>query len=195
MKTIHLRPASPADATFIAKGIYMAFLIDMNQFDAQEQTSRIDGLSAICAQEGVFYSYANTTIAEVDGVPAGMLIAYNGAHYAEQRIRTFDVLHELFTTVFGAGFEQMEDEAGAGEYYLDSIAVMPEYRGLGIGKRLLIGGIEQARTLGIPAVTLAVDPANPKAKGLYASLGFQDERRFVIFNDEYIKMRLMLTGE
>jgi ribosomal protein S18 acetylase RimI-like enzyme len=52
-----------------------------------------------------------------------------------------------------------------------SIAVLPEYRGLGIGARLMTAALEQARGL-YPAVSLSVSKANP-AVALYRRLGFQ----------------------
>ena len=41
-----------------------------------------------------------------------------------------------------------------------------------------------ARELGIPVVTLAVEPQN-RAKKLYQKLGFAYQRGITIFNEEY----------
>ncbi len=52
-----------------------------------------------------------------------------------------------------------------------SIALLPEYRGMGIGTALLTGLLETARDQ-FAAVSLSVDPRNP-AKRLYERLGFR----------------------
>ena len=89
----------------------------------------------------------------------------------------------------GVEFPGMEDEAVAGEYYLDCLAVMPEYRGRGIGRKLLEQGIENGKVLNLD-VTLAVDPINDRAKKLYQSLGFKPSGILFIFGHDYEKMTL-----
>ena len=53
-----------------------------------------------------------------------------------------------------------------------SIAVVPEMRGRGIGRTLLVRLIDQARAEALPALSLSVSIHNPVAMRLYASLGF-----------------------
>lgn len=178
---ITFRPATQADLFFIARGFHMAMLMDA------DDTERIQRFSdAVCAEPGVLYSPENTIIACVDGTPAGMITAYDGARYHAMRERTFQLVKERL----GVEFPGMEDEAVAGEYYLDSLAVLPEYRGNGIGRLLLLRAIDHASELGIPKVTLAVDPENPKAQRLYESLGFRRGRDLFIFGHTYWQMVL-----
>jgi GNAT superfamily N-acetyltransferase len=54
---------------------------------------------------------------------------------------------------------------------LHDLAVLPEYRGRGIGRRLLLAVEQKARTLGCTKVTLEVLEANP-ARRLYTALGY-----------------------
>ena len=67
----------------------------------------------------------------------------------------------------------MDDETQAGELYLDSLAVLPEYRRQGIALRLLLATREKAEKLGLPCVGLLVDKGNPAGEALYASAGFR----------------------
>lgn len=136
----------------------------------------------VCAAEGVLYSPKNTVIAEVDGMPVGMLTSYDGAGYHEMRQRTTALIKQHL----GMEFPNMEDESEAGEYYLDSLAVLPEYRGRGIGRKLLEYGIGIGKSMGL-TVTLAVDPINEKAQRLYQSLGFAPQRDIFIFGHTYWK--------
>lgn len=54
---------------------------------------------------------------------------------------------------------------------LHDLAVIPEYRGRGIGRQLLAAVEEKARSLGCTKVTLEVLEANP-ARALYSAMGY-----------------------
>ena len=54
------------------------------------------------------------------------------------------------------------------------LAVMPEARGLGLGRRLLTAVVDAATAEGCSAVSLEVRRDNAPARHLYASLGFGD---------------------
>ncbi len=56
--------------------------------------------------------------------------------------------------------------------YVEDIVVNPEYRGSGIGRKLLERGIQWARELGYPGVMLETQDNNVPACRLYASCGF-----------------------
>ena len=177
---INIRKARIEDVGYIAEGIYHAFLLE----DKALYNQWIRTLKEVCAQEDTHYSYRNTWIAEVDGERAGMMIAVNGEHYREQRDRMYPQLKGLFDIAFGEGWDDMEDEAKAGEFYIDSLAVSLPYRSHGVGTALIEKAKEMAKEQGIGVVTLAVEPTNP-AKKLYRKLGFAYQRGIEIFNEEY----------
>jgi len=56
---------------------------------------------------------------------------------------------------------------------LAKMAVAPQYRGQGIGRRLLDYAIEQARTMGAKSVFLGSSTKLPAALHLYESVGFR----------------------
>ena len=191
---IKIRKARIEDVGYIAEGIYHAFLLeDKALYDRWIRT-----LKEVCAQEDTHYSYRNTWIAEVDGERsekggkraevggerAGMMIAVDGEHYREQRNKMYPQLKGLFDVAFGKGWDEMEDEAKAGEFYIDSLSVSLPYRNQGVGTALIEKAKEMAKELGIPVVTLAVEPEN-SAKKLYQKLGFGYQRRIEIFNEAY----------
>ena len=177
---IRIRKATIEDVAYIAEGIYHAFLLE----DEGLYNQWIRTLKDVCAQEDTHYSYRNTWIAEVDGERAGMMIAVNGEHYRVQRDRMYPQLKGLFDVAFGKGWDDMEDEAKAGEFYIDSLAVSLPYRNQGVGKALIEKAKEMAKEIGIERVTLAVEPMNT-AKKLYQRLGFVFEREITIFNEVY----------
>src|SRR4051812_3159345 len=57
---------------------------------------------------------------------------------------------------------------------IHDLAVLPEYRGRGIGRRLLEAVERKARELGCCKLTLEVQEKNRKAKGVYEAAGFTD---------------------
>ena len=191
---IRIRRATIEDVAYIAEGIYYAFLLE----DEALYNQWIRTLKEVCAQEDTHYSYRNTWIAEVDGeraegdgertivggVRAGMMIAVDGEHYREQRDKMYPQLKGLFDVAFGKGWDEMEDEAKAGEFYIDSLAVSLPYRNQGVGMALIEKAKEMAKEKGIGVVTLAVEPEN-RAKKLYERLGFAYQREIEIFNEEY----------
>ena len=69
-------------------------------------------------------------------------------------------------------YSQIDDETEAGEFYLDSLAIYPEYRRRGIARQLLKRATEHAASLNLPAALL-VDKGNPNAERLYRSVGFE----------------------
>ena len=191
---IKIRKATIEDVAYIAEGIYHAFLLE----DEGLYNQWIRTLKEVCAQEDTHYSYRNTWIAEVDreraeadgertvvdGERAGMMIAVDGEHYREQRDKMYPQLKGLFDVAFGKSWDEMEDEAKAGEFYIDSLAVSLPYRNQGVGTALIEKAKEMAKEKGISVVTLAVEPEN-RAKKLYQKLGFGYKRRIEIFNEEY----------
>ena len=184
---IRIRRATIEDVAYIAEGIYHAFLLE----DEGLYNQWIRTLKEVCGQEDTHYSYRNTWIAEVDGertvvggVRAGMMIAVDGEHYREQRDKMYPQLKGLFDVAFGKGWDEMEDEAKTGEFYIDSLAVSLPYRNQGVGTALIEKAKEMAKEKGISVVTLAVEPEN-RAKRLYQRLGFAYQREIEIFNEEY----------
>ena len=177
---IRIRRATIEDVAYIAEGIYHAFLLE----DKGLYNQWIRTLKEVCGQEDTHYSYRNTWIAEVNGERAGMMIAVDGEHYREQRDKMYPQLKGLFDMAFGKGWDEMEDEAKAGEFYIDSLAVSLPYRNQGVGTALIEKAKEMAKEKGIGVVTLAVEPEN-RAKRLYQRLGFAYQREIEIFNEEY----------
>ncbi len=114
------------------------------------------------------YSYRNALVALTpDGRVAGACVGYRG-----------DDLHSLREAFISAArrhfqidYTGMADETRPGEYYIDSLAVYPEYRRQGIATALLRAAADHARSIGLPAALL-VDKGNPNARRLYESVGF-----------------------
>lgn len=125
-------------------------------------------LTEVACSEGTQYCWQHALVAEVNGVPAGAVVGYDGARLAELREETFNILQKLTGRV-----PVIPDETEAGEVYLDSVGVMPAFRGLGLGRALVAAFCERAFAEGCERVGLLVDYDNPGAEKLYASLGIE----------------------
>ena len=115
------------------------------------------------------YSYTNTLVACDGDKIVGISVSYDGGKLHALR-RAF---LEMSKECIGKDNSDMDDETQAGELYLDSLAVLPEYRRQGIAKRLIMATKERADELNLPCVGLLVDKDNPAGKALYESAGFR----------------------
>lgn len=163
---LNIRKAAESDAPLIAKVVAMAIGEEGSRHYCGDDHQSV--LEEIARLEDSQYSYRNAIIAEVDGVPAGAAVAYDGADlYALRDVTLKHIFNRTGKT------HNIEDETDASEVYLDSIAVLPEYRGLGIGKRLLQALKERALNEYGKNLGLLVDFENPDAERLYKSVGFE----------------------
>jgi ribosomal protein S18 acetylase RimI-like enzyme len=98
-----------------------------------------------------------------------------GARLDEGRDRIVLVAHRSDVLVGYVAAEVQED----GEGYLDYLGVAPAVQGQGIGALLVAAACERLRDAGSSRVHLTVREDNPAARGLYARLGFTEERLLV----------------
>ncbi len=59
--------------------------------------------------------------------------------------------------------------------WINSLGVLPEYQGMGLGRELVRYGIEILKNLGAPKINLLIRPANTKVQKFYEKLGFIKE--------------------
>ena len=177
---ITIRKATRDDAEFLALGFLTAMWVD---------EKKIPGILAFfktfAERDDTLYSWRNAYIATYNGEDAGVLISYDGAIYKEAALITFTLLKEAN----GEDYTQMTQEAIPGEWYLDTLAVMPQYRRKGIARALLLHGIMLAKECeDTSLVTLYVDAEHPWVVDLYSSMGFQTSGEAFIFNQMFTKM-------
>lgn len=186
MKMIEIRPATIADSLFVARCVCMAL---HNEPSAED----LPLIASICERDDVLYSYRHALIGWLDGEPVGLCLAYPGDDYHAVRLRTFALFEQLWSDKGEADknddmdLENAEDETGPGEYYIDSLAVLPQYRRRGYARLLMQAQMAHGLRLGYPHQTLLVDPDNPDAQKLYQQLGFTYESDCYAFGQIYWK--------
>ena len=186
-----IRQARKEEASQIAELFMLAWPVDeileSNGLTCEQLHISI---TLIAANEETIYSYENTIVAEINGKVAGAMCAYDGADYRRLKQPIVDALGP------DCGFAKMK-ETEAGEFYLDSVGVLPEYRGRGIASRIIDAQCKRAAALGHGAAGLIVDVDKPQAEALYTRLGFVhlDDKDFFGHAMKHMVRQLDMTGK
>ena len=166
---INIRKAKPDEAKVLAEHVILAMEAIVFSFIGRtSHKEAVAFLSSLISEKGNQYSYENCHVLEIDGAIVGVAVVYDGSKLYELRLPVAQKIKELYQRNFSP-----EDETAAGEFYIDSIGINPQYQGKGMGSILLKFLIEiyvnqKQKTLG-----LLVEKNNPAAKKLYMKLGFK----------------------
>lgn len=169
---IEIRQADIRQAAEIAGMIMMAMTDECCLYFCGEGHGLDDFrevMTRLVEREDTQYSYRNTLVAMDGERLVGAAVSYDGARLRELRQPFIDLAKERL----GKDHTGMEEETQAGELYLDSLAVLPEYRRKGIATRLIRATKQRADTMGLPGVGLLVDTDNPTGELLYRTIGFR----------------------
>ena len=166
VKTI--RPATKADVTVLAElvnyageGLPLYLWAGMAEAD---QTPWEVGRKRAAREEGSF-SYRNAMVIEHDGKAAGCLIGYETTDEPEP---IGDEVPAMF-----APLQELENLA-PDTWYVNVLAVLPDFRGHGLGSELMKLADETGRKLGKAGMSLIVSDANTGARRLYERCGYSE---------------------
>lgn len=128
-------------------------------------------------QSGNFFSFEHSYFIEFKGKKAGMALAYNGKQKKGENLHTCLLLIKylkwgLFTRIFSFLKTRDVGKIVEDEFYLNSIAVYPEFRSLGLGKKLLSIIEREAKKRGNKKIILNVEQNNERAVNFYEKLGY-----------------------
>jgi ribosomal protein S18 acetylase RimI-like enzyme len=118
------------------------------------------------AQEEGNFSYTNCVVAEREGEVVGQLCTYLVESGAEMTDEPADPILEPY--------ERLEIP---GTLYISSLAVFDEFRGMGLGTKMLSIARDQARESSLDALSLLVFEQNIGAVRLYQRKGFREVDR------------------
>ena len=170
------RPAQAGDSRFIAEMIDISSdgiaLIEWAEAaQAAGDRSALDIGAASYASEEGDYSYRNCILAELSGRKAGMLLSF--PMHARSPAEAVSPPPFNGSDVF-APYKYLE---APDTWYICGIAVTPECRGRGIGKRLMQIARELALDHGYKRLSLVVFEENTGAVRLYRNLGYEVVKR------------------
>ena len=196
---VTIRDAREDDAEFLAQVILAAaHLSDMgadttasadtaNNADTANSNgtaTSAGALTAICRRTDTLYSWHNARIACACGKRAGAMVSYPGDIYVDARSITFPLLPGLTQ----AQIDATDIETLPGEWYLDSLAVLPEFRRAGLGKMLVMDAIERGRNAGYAQFTLLAEKSSTHLVEYYTRLGFTIESEKLYLGNAYWRM-------
>ena len=187
---IELRTAAFEDSAFIARMVMMALHISEG-----DNPRLYHHMVELVEDEHTLYHWTRAVIATSSDlsdygelVPVGVCLAYDGVDYHERREYSFSFVCADGRPVSENNGDLLTqpDESGVGEYYVDSLAVIPECRGKGIGRMLLQDSLKRAAEKNLMP-TILVDPNNEPALTLYKSVGFEYSEEMRVFGENYHK--------
>ncbi len=112
------------------------------------------------------YCWKNATVAEIKGEPAGMVLSYPAKEF---KIKDDGKLSKERISIMKP-FEALSEK---NSFYISAVAVYPDFRGVGIGTKLLNHAGELAKKSGYDSISLHVFEENEEARKLYEKQGFE----------------------
>jgi len=112
------------------------------------------------------FSYRNAVVAEIDGKCAACLIGYPQPEHPEPI--DYAAMPPIFVPL-----QELENLA-PDSWYVNVLAAYPDYRGQGLGTKLLAIADELTDATGKSGLSLIVSDANEGARRLYERCGYRD---------------------
>ena len=139
-----------------------------------------DILKFVFMSENDRFSYKNCIVCEKEGKIKGFSFSY---HYNEvEKMKKFwfnEVVKKFNLKQDDIIFDY--NEVLEKEFYLDTLYVFSEYRGEGVGNKLLTNFVNSSNTL----LSLNVAQSNIRARKLYESYGFYKDCEIYIGHENY----------
>jgi ribosomal protein S18 acetylase RimI-like enzyme len=167
----NFRPATVEDARDIARLI--AISSDGVAVIEWEEAAAAEGIEPLDIGERTYrnpegdYSWRNCTIVEKDGKVAGMLLAFAMPKAAPRDPAQRPTRDD--TNVF-APYMYLEEPDS---WYICGVAFYPEYRGQGLGTKLMSVANDRARQYGLKILSLVAFSQNEGSVRLYKRLGYE----------------------
>jgi diguanylate cyclase (GGDEF)-like protein len=178
--TSSIQPASPEMHAVAAELIYQTFpetadyILGLGRADKAKTL-----LGKLFPQKGNRFSYEFTDLLCVDGKPYGLLLSYPGSQIDTLEGTMFWQMLRASSTIDFLRFLSRAfplrkiKEAEADEFFINNIAVLPDYRSLGYGTTLLNFAEDRARRNGLKIVSLSVEHDNHRAIHFYERAGYE----------------------
>lgn len=180
---ITIRQAERHDAKAVAPLIYDAIGDIANNLTGEEEVSQIlAALEQYVTETTNRHSYLNTFVAEQQGEIVGIVVLYDGR-------LGYKLDRQLEQQLAKKGIQTSLDiEAHMDEYYIDTICVSKNARGLGIGTLLLQFAEQKGQELGYEKISLNVELEKQDARRLYEKIGYRTTESWTIINEPFHHM-------
>jgi ribosomal protein S18 acetylase RimI-like enzyme len=129
------------------------------------------------ARKDCSFSYRNAIVIERDGQCAGALIGYE---IPERPKPVPDDMPAMFVPL-----QELENLA-PGTWYVNVLAVRPQFRNLGLGRQLLDLAQRVAQSMGKRGLSVVVSNANDGARRLYERCGYSERARLPMVKEKWV---------
>jgi ribosomal protein S18 acetylase RimI-like enzyme len=184
LTSLALRPAIPADAEKAAALIYETTgTLGDYLFGQSNRADTIRVLAVLFREPDHLLSFESSTLAEAGGEILGIAQALPGADLWKVEIGLARTCAKClgWGAALRLGWRGMplifEPDAGAGEFYVETLAVAPGHRNRGIGRVLLEDAERRAREINFPVCSLSVMLQNTNALRFYQRAGYRLDRK------------------
>lgn len=186
--------AREADQNIVVLLIHQAIGDLVNMFTASwNMRKALSVMNTLYNTSQTRFSMEHSSIMIEDGVVVGQVMAYPSEEMAQLNEKTLETVSKQYE---GADYEFFllknqilkSKEAFEGEYYIDNMAVMPAFRGKGIGSKLIAHVENVAQEKGYSKVSILADEENDKAYKLYKRLGFVEDATLKVLGHTYRHM-------
>jgi ribosomal protein S18 acetylase RimI-like enzyme len=133
------------------------------------------------ARESGSFSFRNASIIEHNGRVAGGLIGYA---IPEEPGSIPPDMPAMFVPL-----QELENLA-PGTWYVNVLAVLPAFRGAGLGTKLLGLADDTGRNLGLRGMSVIISDANLRVRRLYERLGYSETARRLMVKEEWVNESL-----
>lgn len=130
------------------------------------------------------FSFEFTNFAIYNNIISGMVLSYSFEDLKRVSINTGYLLIKIMKFDFIKNLEKFIKSflklsiIKKDEYYISNIAVYPEFRGLGIGRKLLLFIENKAKENNLKKLSLDVEKENKNAIEIYKNFGFRIDNEF-----------------
>ena len=174
-----LRSATIEDAPILAELVNYAGdglpLYLWGKLAGSGETAWDIGRRRAAREEGAF-SYRNATMIDHDGACAGCFIGYE---IPEDPVPIAADMPQMFVPL-----QELENLA-PGTWYVNVLAVRPQFRGLGFGTKLLGFADETGRSRAKRGMSVIVSDANAGARRLYERCGYREAAARPMVKDDW----------
>ncbi|RCX17879.1 ribosomal protein S18 acetylase RimI-like enzyme [Anaerobacterium chartisolvens] len=185
-----IRRAKKTDAPQVAELIYIILdEMDIPMLKAHAKPKVLEFIVRAFKGEASRFSYNNIWVKEIESHAVGMAVVYHGADAGRLDRELSGIIRDTFSLSEDI---ILDKEAEEEEFYIDSLCVMPEFRGRGIGTELLKSVQAEARDRGLTCLSINVELNNTRAQRLYKGMGYLTEKEIEIAGHSYFHMIKML---
>lgn len=179
-----LRAAQLFDAEFAAPLIQQTIgAIGLALTGTTNDTDAAHVIAEFFKQRGNRLSFTNVMIAELGGRPVGLAVLYAG-----ELSQALDDPFREHLKLLGRT-TQISSEGRTGELYLDTLALISDVRGQGLGGKMLAACAQKAAAQGL-VLALLVEEGNP-ARRLYERSGFSPVGHEELAGHHYTRMHCL----